>query len=481
MTDDDRDAAGARSPSFLSRVFVAVSPLSRANRPHRDELASISSQHHSFGATSSASSDDDSDVEAFVDARSEADYDSVIDRASEGRSNGRWASAPGRRLRALGASALIAVAVTAAAALAPRDGTTRSSLASEDVSAPTWGRSDAAVRTAPAGGRRLPPGYKRSTKWSPSKFSSAAGAKSWLSIASFGSLAWPASRGRLGTWRDADALSWNPTKLRDTNGVALPESFDVREKWPKCAKLVSEAVDQGECGSCWAVAPSKVMADRLCIATNGNVRTHLSAMQLLACQSFAGDAYKEDSGAFVSAGCDGGFPTDAYENAYENGIVSGGLYGDEQTCMPYQYPPCQHPCAPSHAAQCPHTCHGNKTAVKAARHLVKEIVTCGFNDYDCMAREIFERGPVSTYVGDVYDEFYQYTSGIYTASDDVSARGANHGGHVMEVIGWGVNEDGLRYWKVYNSWLNWGHKGYGHIAVGELSIGENIEAALMSP
>lgn len=479
MTDADADAE--RHASFLSRVFVAVSPFSRGARAHRDELASFSGQHHSFGATAAVASDDESDVEAFVDARSDTEFESDRNRASDATSNGRWASAPGRRLRALGVSALIVVAASAAS-LAPRDGVRRSSLAYDDSQPSTWVRNDAMVRSAPAGGRRLPPGYKRSAAWSRSRYSSPAVSKSWLAIASFGSLSWPRAANGLGTWREADARSWDPTKLRSERGEALPESFDVREKWPKCAKLVSEPVDQGECGSCWAVAPSKVMSDRLCIATKGEVRTHLSAMQLLACNSFMNNAYKEEAmESFVGAGCDGGYPTDAYENAYKNGIVSGGLYGDERTCMPYQYPPCQHPCVPNHVAKCPHTCHANQTSLNSLRHLVKEIVTCGLNDFDCMALEIFERGPVSTYVGDVYDEFYTYTSGVYIESDDEAARGANHGGHVMEVIGWGVTEDGLRYWRVYNSWLNWGHNGYGHIAVGELSIGENIEAAVMSP
>lgn len=105
---------------------------------------------------------------------------------------------------------------------------------------------------------------------------------------------------------------------------------------------------------------------------------------------------------------------------------------------------------------------------------------CGLNDYDCMAREIFERGPVTTFVGDVYDEFYQYERGVYKLSKDPAARGKNHGGHVMEVIGWGKSAEGVRYWKVYNSWLNWGERGYGEIAVGELSIGDNVEAPVMT-
>ena len=51
----------------------------------------------------------------------------------------------------------------------------------------------------------------------------------------------------------------------------------------------------------------------------------------------------------------------------------------------------------------------------------------------------------------------------------------------MEVIGWGITEKGVRYWKVYNSWLNWGQNGYGKIAMGELHIGCVAEAANARP
>jgi Papain family cysteine protease len=31
----------------------------------------------------------------------------------------------------------------------------------------------------------------------------------------------------------------------------IPESFDAREAWPKCADLIGTARDQSDCGSCW--------------------------------------------------------------------------------------------------------------------------------------------------------------------------------------------------------------------------------------
>ena len=201
-------------------------------------------------------------------------------------------------------------------------------------------------------------------------------------------------------------------------------------------------------------------------------------MQLLSCGKLENGTF--DAGSTYSGSCDGGFPNEAYEKARTSGIVSGGLFGDDKTCMPYAFAPCQHPCNPNHVAQCPTTCRNKNVNLSSQRYEVTSLVTCGTNDFNCMALELFNHGPVSSYVGDVFDEFYKYKSGVYSLSKDVAARGENHGGHVMEVIGWGTTESGTRYWKVYNSWLNWGDQGYGKIAVGELSIGESIEAVRMS-
>ena len=348
----------------------------------------------------------------------------------------------------------------------------------------TWTRRDAGASPASPGGWRLPEGRKRGTQWHASKYSSESGFKKLSSSLSvLGTLSFGRRKSaRMGSLEDRQAKTWDPTKIKLHAGGELPDTFDVREKWPKCAALVSEAIDQGECGSCWAVAPAKAMTDRLCIATNGAVNTHVSAIQLLSCNSHSNSAYTYDENlAGGSGGCMGGYPTEAYETAHRVGVVSGGLNGDQDTCMPYPFAPCHHPCEPNHNAVCPRTCQRSATqTANTTRYAVGHLVQCGLNDYDCMAREIFERGPVTTFVGDVYDEFYQYERGVYKLSKDPAARGKNHGGHVMEVIGWGKSAEGVRYWKVYNSWLNWGERGYGEIAVGELSIGDNVEAPVMT-
>ena len=414
------------------------------------------------------------DADAVRDARAHDSARGDVERRDWTRAS--WVNAPTKRMRA--AVATVVALTTLAAALVAfetRDGTFESSLSARvgsremlDVEA-GWVRSDAMELASFPGGWRLPKGYKRLNVWKESEHSSGKTyslTPTWMHLGSM--FSWPSQA-------FPDARSWDPTKVTLATGGTLPSEFDVREKWPACAALIDDPIDQGECGSCWAVAPAKVMSDRLCIATNGRVATHLSSLQLLSCSAKRGNQFRPSSDI---GGCKGGFPTDAYENAKLNGLVSGAQFGDQNTCMPYTFKPCHHPCKHGEEAKCPGKC-SNEGANASAIYRIDSLVTCRDGDFDCMALEIFNNGPVSTFVGMVFDEFYKYRSGVYSLSKDSSLRGLSHGGHVMEVIGWGVTEKGLRYWKVYNSWLNWGQKGYGHIAMGELHIGETVEAANM--
>ena len=78
----------------------------------------------------------------------------------------------------------------------------------------------------------------------------------------------------------------------DPESVGLPRAFDARVAFPKCAGVIGSVRDQGKCGSCWAVAATEVMNDRLCVASGGRRRRELSPQYALSCF---------DAGA----GCDG--------------------------------------------------------------------------------------------------------------------------------------------------------------------------------
>lgn len=60
------------------------------------------------------------------------------------------------------------------------------------------------------------------------------------------------------------------------------------------------------------------MTDRYCIATKGQKKFHFSAENLVSCCDECG------------SGCNGGFPSAAWEYWVTNGIVSGGPYDSKE-------------------------------------------------------------------------------------------------------------------------------------------------------
>merc|ERR1719199_1474756 len=111
----------------------------------------------------------------------------------------------------------------------------------------------------------------------------------------------------------------------------VPDEFDWRTD-PRAANCpsVKEIRDQSNCGSCWAFGSVEAMTDRLCIASNGMKKTHLSAQDVTSCDHL-GDM-----------GCNGGVPSTVYSYYRTFGIVDGGNYGDKSGCYSYQLAPCAH-------------------------------------------------------------------------------------------------------------------------------------------
>lgn len=264
-----------------------------------------------------------------------------------------------------------------------------------------------------------------------------------------------------------------PPRALPKRVAALPESFDVREHWPQCASVTGQVRDQSSCGSCWAFGSTEAFNDRMCIAHG--LTELLSPTDTLACCSGARCGF--------SNGCNGGQPSGAWKWFVSDGVVSGGLYGDESTCLPYPFPACAHhvdptpeyPACPSDeykTPKCVSSCSTKSYAVDYPKDKVKAKTAYSVKSVDDMMQELYQFGTLSVALT-VYEDFEAYTSGVYQ-----HVYGRSLGGHAVKMVGWGV-DNGTPYWTCVNSWNDsWGEGGVFRILRGSNECG--IEGSVVA-
>lgn len=127
--------------------------------------------------------------------------------------------------------------------------------------------------------------------------------------------------------------------------ATVREGFHAAHKWPRCRDVFLRVRNQGECNSCWALAPADTLRDRLCIQT-----AYLSS-SLYEKEHFVAAAFPNISvtdvlmcGKFSvrSTMCTiGGRPQMAWHHfdtagyVLEDDVSSGSEFA-------YRYPPCNH-------------------------------------------------------------------------------------------------------------------------------------------
>ncbi|KAK7602749.1 hypothetical protein V9T40_006723 [Parthenolecanium corni] len=249
----------------------------------------------------------------------------------------------------------------------------------------------------------------------------------------------------------------------------LPKEFDSRKQWPNCP-TIREIRDQGSCGSCWAFGAVESMSDRVCIHSNGTKNFRFSADDLVSCCKNCGQ------------GCNGGFPGAAWQYWVEEGIVSGGPYGSEQGCRPYEIAPCEHhtsgprpPCSSGgETPECKQTCESSyKIPYRKDLHYGASAYSINGGEKE-IQKEIYKNGPVEA-AFTVYSDFLSYKSGVYQ-----HVTGKILGGHAVRMVGWGVDDD-IPYWLIANSWnTDWGDHGYFKIKRGnnECGIEDEISSGI---
>ena len=186
---------------------------------------------------------------------------------------------------------------------------------------------------------------------------------------------------------------------------------------------------------------------------------------------------------FLTEGCHGGW-----------GLLAGMFLESYYTVEDHK--------APYKAATTEHTCNMYAKIPKAASVERTYYVGGGYGrmSEDSLKREIRARGPVLFDFNAGY-EFMTFQSGVLTeksphgcSSSDLSDNSTNMRSqedngiqyqkltHSTLVIGWGVDKNGMKYWKVRNSYgPNWGENGCFNVRRGHNDFGGEGENAGIIP
>lgn len=220
---------------------------------------------------------------------------------------------------------------------------------------------------------------------------------------------------------------------------AAPANID----WSKLG-ATTPIKNQGSCGSCWAFSTTEQVESA--IFMSGGQLQNLSAQQLTSCD-------------MTDAGCNGGWPANAYNYMKANGI---------ETTASYPY---------TSGSGISGTCNYNSSLALA--HLTGfhyGVTPCG--DSACASQSAQEAnlqqvlansGPASIVV--YATPWQSYSSGIMTAQMCPGASSIQN--HAIQLVGYDTDPaTGKRFWIGRNQWgSNWGIGGYIHLELGTNACG----------
>lgn len=211
-----------------------------------------------------------------------------------------------------------------------------------------------------------------------------------------------------------------------------------------CTKSINQHIPQ-YCGSCWAMAATSSIADRLRIAKKGAWEdVELAVQTAVHC---------------CSNGCDGGEPETVHDYMYHTGLGS-------DTCQNY--------IAEGEGQECTaeHICQDTGGPVQEGKFTKYKISEHGsVSSEQEMLAEIYSRGPIAAFVN--AEPVVQWGYDHWNEPDVVfSGSPGGETNHVISIVGFGETSRGQKYWAIRNSWgTYWGNEGFFKLERGTNQLG----------
>ncbi len=232
------------------------------------------------------------------------------------------------------------------------------------------------------------------------------------------------------------ALAQTPS--RSLFSAPLTPPLPVRLDWRAMngGNYVTPVRHQKSCGACWAFAAVAALESRFLLETNQpGLTIDLSEQTLLSCDT--------------TGGCAGGSGNTAARYLRDRGTTT-------ESCQPYTISdttPCNEACSRTYAIS---------DYRRVLPVLYPNPTPTPAEQIDIIKTHLAQYGPLWTSMI-VYDEFYDYQSGVYSLT---GSPGIWKGGHAVLIIGYDETEAAFI---VKNSWgKGWGENGFFRIAYSEI-------------
>lgn len=262
-----------------------------------------------------------------------------------------------------------------------------------------------------------------------------------------------------------------PPVLASTAGASLLPLRDIASRFSMpdhfcyAPRDLVEPLDQGSCGSCWAVSLCHMLGDRVAVQSNGHIKALPSPTQLMECSDYLNGV--------ATVGCDGNDPYIALKS-----IQDKPIYLNAKDQYPHPYDGHNTDSGSCALGDDPSTFGVScKSACIITEPIQKPGDATNRRNVESIKRHIYFEGPVvATFK--CLDEFADYDGlTIYEPPRGASLDGV--GGHAIEIVGWGKepHAGGASYWVCRNSWgQKWPqkHKTCAGIGFFYFKMGSNV-------